>query len=550
MKKANICVFVGGVVLLFTILSLKYVNGYRYGAGDQATVIPFVKDIAHPELYPHDIHVELRTYYYTFLWHGVSWLWKTSGLELSHLFFGLYFINLFLIFLATYLLAYILFRRHDVACLSLLLLLFYRGYLADTPVLENIFITRTAATAVVLFAFSAFLRKRYLMTACLLGVALNVHPLTACYALFMILAAAVALFSEVRPSTWIKSFLIFLCVSSPVVAWKILHSPESSRLLYADPAWLAVMHLRVSNHHFPLSWSPLLFLQAALRLIVFLISWKHKPENSQHRAVVAFTIATGLMMAMGIVFAEWLPVFIVVQLQLFRSFSLIVFFILICYANFFMKSMEESTSLAGKLTAAMLSIGLFFLFKPFARTFAFLAIIFLMLVYFVFERFRGRPRPIFTIVAVVLFTILLSVPASRALNSGFSIANESGSKFQVQKWLKEKTKRDDLLIVPPQIWGLRIESERSVYADWKDGYLAQLDPHYRYEWLRRMKILQSDQDTEKEKGFKKLKEKDFRHIAIEMGTPNTYVVTYADSNLIFPLVFENSDFRVYRVTPG
>ncbi|MCI0607231.1 glycosyltransferase family 39 protein [bacterium] len=548
MKQTKLCLSVAGIVLLFTICSVLFVNGYRFGSGDHATVIPFVKDIAHPELYPNDLHVEQRTYYYTFLWYGVAWLWKAVRMQLSSLFFGLYFVNLFLIFLATYLIAHALFQRHDVACLSLFLLLFYRGYLADTPVLENILITRTACTAVVLFAFYAFLRKRYLITACLLGIAFNVHPLTACYALFMIAAATIALFSDIRYATLFKSILVFLCVSSPVIVWKILYSPESSRLFYADPRWLTVLRLRVPNHHFPFSWNSLLFLQAASRLVVFPICWKHKPENTQHRAVVAFTAATVLMMAAGTIFVELFPVSIIVQLQLFRSFSLLVFFILMYYANFFVKTMVQSNSTLEKIGAALLSAALFFVFTPFLRTFTFLAIIFLTLAYLVYEQMRNRPpQTAFTTVAILLITIVFSVPAFKTLDSSFSIENGDSPKIKVQQWLKEQTETDDLLIVPPQIWGLRIESERPVYADWKDGYLSQLNPDYGYEWLRRMKILQYDDKTQKEKGFKSLHENDFRNIAREMGQ-EAYVVAYSDSSLNFPLVYENKGFRVYKVT--
>ncbi len=542
-------ILIGCVALLFTILSVGFVNGYRYGVGDHSQVLPFVKDLVRPELYPNDLLIEQRQYFYTFLWYVVAALHNIWGIPLVYLFFGLYFVNLFLILLATYLIAYALFQRHDVACLSLFLLLFYRGYLAGQPVLENIFITRSAATATVLFMFYAFLQRRYFRAAILLGVTFDIHALTAVYASVMIGMAVIFFLPELRRATLIKGFFIFLAVASPVLVWRLLYAPESSKLIYADPQWLQVLRLRIAEHHFPFSWSPLLFVQAALRLLVFSIAWKHKPDSDQHRAIVGFTVGLLLMMLLGTIFVEWIPVSVIVQIQLFRSFALIIYFVVIYFANFFIIEMEQRSTLLQKCGVALSSLAVFLVFKPFVRTFTFLGIVLLMFLYVFLQKRQQGPRQSIAIAATLMLVCILSYPASKGLDSDFSIKAAKSPMIKLARWMKQETGIDDLVITSPNLHGFRIESERTVYVDWKDGCLAQMNPDFGNEWLRRMKILGFNENNENEKGYEKLKEEIFRKLARQMHAANTYVVT-EKGDLNFPLIHKEGNFQVYKIPAG
>jgi len=127
----------------------------------------------------------------------------------------------------------------------------------------------------------------------------------------------------------------------------------------------------------------------------------------------------------------------------------------------------------------------------------------------------------------------------------------------VQLWAKDNTDINDVFITPPAIEGFRIQSERSIYGDWKDGQQAYFNPEFGYEWEKRMNALGmnnlykcKENPHILEDNFRKLSMDRMDTIArdIRMNGHKVYLVTYADVALKnFSRMYQNTNFAVYLV---
>jgi hypothetical protein len=134
----------------------------------------------------------------------------------------------------------------------------------------------------------------------------------------------------------------------------------------------------------------------------------------------------------------------------------------------------------------------------------------------------------------------------------FTIKNQQEKDWiAVQDWAKEKTRNKSLFIVPPKEWGFRVDSERSVYADWDDGTKAFFSTKYGLEWMRRMNMLNCTKPDELVDDYKSNKLEDFLLIkqeqAAQVGYKNYYLVCYSDMQFNAPVSFENKAFKVYEL---
>src|SRR5436190_13134738 len=106
------------VILFFTAASVISTNQYQYGVSDHAIIIPFIKSHSN-RLYPDDLLLTQKFYYYTYLWSTCSLLISTFNISISALFFISYCTAVFFIFLGTYLIGKTLFGKREVGFLAL-----------------------------------------------------------------------------------------------------------------------------------------------------------------------------------------------------------------------------------------------------------------------------------------------------------------------------------------------------------------------------------------------------------------------------------------------
>jgi len=162
---------------------------------------------------------------------------------------------------------------------------------------------------------------------------------------------------------------------------------------------------------------------------------------------------------------------------------------------------------------------------------------------------RQRRWPLPYAVALPLGVVLLMIPASLYLR-GFSLQNQQEPAWvAVQQWARDQTPLDAAFIVPPGERGFRVDSHRSVYADWNDGTQNFFNQAFGPAWLERMQKLgfRGDQAT-MNRDYRTLQAANFEGIAAELpAASQVYAVQFSDTRPEFPVVFENDRYRVMRV---
>ncbi len=546
------------IILIFSAVSVFSVSPFIYGIFNQAVVIPFLKDTINPELYPGDYLLNEKVYYATYLWSLLAFIVRSTAIELPLLFFGCYFIAIYFSFLAIYWLAMLLFKRSDVAVLTLFFFLFgNKDALGFTFIYGSTFIEKLAALPLQLFVLYFYLKGRFVIAFGLLGLAFLIHPLTSVYIAAMLLVASLVNLKHIGFGKLMFYGLIMALVAGPVIVFKFFNAPPGASLFYADPQWVELLRLRSAHHLFPLTWSKDDFFRMGLVLMVFFISWKYKPASKQHRIITVWLATILFLWLMGTLFAEVLPVAIVIQLQLFRSSVFILPFAMFYFANYFLMTMQSDQDSFIKLAITFVALGLFYEapYEQFAVV-SFFGVAILMLFYY-YWRSRENPMPSRYFVPLLLVVVLLLGVGIYVIDRSFSLVNGADEKWlAVQYWAKENTPLEVMFIVPPHSSGFRIESERAIYGDWKDGTQMFFNPAYGREWIRRMTALGYDEAMEIENfdntdkliaAFQTLSEADFMRISREIdGT--TYLVMYATRKpLNFPLVYESEQFKIYEI---
>ena len=538
------------VISIFTAASVISTNQYQYGISDHAIIIPFLKSLlpwSNP-IYPDDFLLAQSPFYYTYLWDLCSFLISTFNVSIPVLFFTSYCASVFFIFLGNYLIAKTLFQERQVAFLSLFFLLFSIKTLGGSVTVDNIFLTRVAVLPVLIFSVYFFLREKYLPSFLLLGTGFLIHPMTAIYFIVMQSAALLLNLNYIGIKKSIFYLFTLLIVSSPILIWKFLHSPPSLNLFHADTQWLEFLRLRSSHHIFPFSWSKTTFFHTGMVLFILFISWKYKPQAQHHRVIKVFVLSILSMCLAGTLFSEFIPVSVVLNIQLLRSFTFIYFLAAIYYSNFFVSELSSGKSVLYKLLIAFMSIGIFYGAGMWKYAFA---AFFLFSIVLIISRTATEKYLIYLLSALVF----ISAFGIYLRRGNFTIGNRQEKQWiDVQQWAKANTTFSAAFIVPPYLEGFRIESQRTVYCDWKDGTLLNFNPQFGEEWFSRLEKLGYKKGGSLQNGYENLTEKDFMDIAEELSAKNKdrsvlLVVNNDRDKLGFHEVYRNDKFTIYKIRP-
>lgn len=554
------------VALMMTVFAFAAINinQYLFGIDNQALKIPFLKKFLNPNLYPNDPLVEQGIYFYTFFWKFLGLLIHNLSIEMTVLFFVVHFISLFFTFLAVYCIASLLFRSENVALLAMFLLLFSKDLIGGDATIYRVLDTALVARPILLFAMYYFFKNNFLKSYLLQGAAFLIHPLSAVYMIAILGVLSLWNLKQIGLKKFAICAAVLILLISPSLIWKLRYSPESLRLFSADAHWVELLRLRSAHHLFPFSWEKGTIIQTVLFLIAFLVSWRHRPESQYHRMIVTSSLVLFFLWGIAAAFSEWWPASIILQLQLFRSSYFLFIFASIYVANYAFRSFEStSTPIAGTI-AIMLTASLLYQARVWEIALgAFVLFALGSLMHRFFHR-RNLPDPYFKY-ALKLMVLFLGFGAF-FMRGGISIENsQNPSWLAVQKWAKQHSALNDMFIIPPllRIEGFRVESERSIYCDWKDGTAMFFNPAYGYEWYERINRLGyvppdkpefafDEIDARLERGYNGLTKDDFRNIARKMSEDvgTVFVVHFREHPpLDFQIVYQNDQYVVREVFP-
>ena len=535
------------LIAVITIISVFGVNNYKFGIQDQVNELPFIKSDMKAALYPNDYFIPEKNYHYTYLWKVIELASQKTNISLEVLFFYFYILSVFLTFLSQYMLAYLLFKRHDVAILSLFFLMFPREVLSGVHFLDDHLLTRTVVMPLMMFALYFVLKgPGFIVPAmALTGLGFLVHPLTAAPFFAAIFFVYLINIKETGIKNLLAGLGIFTLVSLPMIMWRLKVFPQGMPFFIPDRSWMEILRIRSPHHFFPFSFKPMLYIETAGIIIFYLFSFKYGAGKDFDRRAKHFAAAVFLLCAAGIIFSEIFPLAIVINLTLFmRVFVVFVMLVFVYISNSTVNILGKKGSRRNTLIVAVLLLLMFVHVKYAKIVFPLFAGV--MICYALIARKKGNAD------TSIFFALLLTAMTITGVygfekDKGFSILNAQSKEWlETQKWAKENTPDTALFVVPPMETGFRVESERSIYGEWKDGAYAVYNPAFGSEWMRRMKNL----GFEGRERFRSLAENDYEIIKSEYKDKTTGIFALRKTNepgVKFSRVFSNKEYAIYKI---
>jgi len=562
--------------------------GYDFGLDPNlAQVMPYVRRLADPSLYPGDVFLDSFSSFPSLYPAAAAWLGAHAPLETLH--FAAYLASRFLFLVLVFGLAETLTgsRRAAFAAVLLAALAAQTSVLTplgEDPLLKTSFFQSTLAGLAVTASLLLFLRKKYVPAFLALGVALFVNGLLA---LFLAALYAAALPGAPDRRAMLRGWAALGLAALPWLGWLLtLHNAFGG----PGPDYAALLKAWYPGHYFPSGWDAGKWLRIAafvpLNLLLIYGGAAGAPEERQVRA---FLKAFYALWAAALVFGELLPLPRLVNLQFFRSDA--VFCLLgVIFAADFLRARFESRepggwALAGLLLLSFMETGpaiyplcaLALLLtwlrgpgwafraaaaagaaacawqalqlpavSPEHKKYA-VALLFFGVAALAGKSYKAVFRPALAAALALAAVLLPYLPlAGYRASSGLSNAGEENRNWiKAQNWARENTPPSAVFLVPPDTSGFRVFSLRPTAGEWLDGGAMHWAPGFERGWAGRMSDLRAWDPAGAGAGYSSLTEADLAALGRKYGA--SYAARRRAAPLSFPPVYSNKDFTLYAL---
>lgn len=562
------------------------VTGYKGLTGaNHPLQLVLVQKLLDPTLYPNDLFVQETAFAYaSALWYLIAWLSRL--VDLSTVLAVFFVASRVLLILAAAWQAKVYFPQSRVAPFAAM------AFLASSPSpligagnpIRDFTEQTSFAAAFVLLGFAAFLQQRPLLTAFLLGLAMDMNMM---YAFFGMVYLAVAwLVSSEHRNEWRRWFIaapLMVLVGAPGI-WLTLKS-GAQPVTDVQAVW-QVAELQFPFHFFPVLWHPLLQL---LLLGLFGLSWWLARVTPFSAVTVRVHLQVWTLVGMGWYLLAWLTPYVFHSLTLLRlhpirghdlwMFTAGIFFAGAAAAwiehrpaavpwRFAAQAMILTTAIIWRRIDLLKMSGI-------AQWIALLVIsgALSLGIRAILSRARSNGHNLSAAWAALLTGIIvLSGRAfiwqgQRALAANNWLGNPAPSCQPVAEWARSATQRHDVFLVPfgpEEGWqDFRHLSQRNVFVHWKDGTAWPYAPWYAADWLQRMRLLglmevaqlrESDyrtgswvhvRETFANDVYRQVDEK--RVLSLAKQFRIDYWVTYKDIPTQLPIVYQAEKWKVIKL---
>lgn len=527
--------------------------GYHFGTFDQASHIPFLRQMANPSLYPGDEFLTLRFTKYSYFWHLFVPMLKAGVLEYG--LFVLYVASVFLTFLAIWELAMVLFASARIATLSSLVMALPHFGFGYFNLFEFSLVNRVVVFPLLLLCMTLYLKKRYVWAWGLAGVLFNFHALTVIFVLIMYGVDTLLRWKEIKMTHIAGSFVAFIVSASPVLLWKF----GSSGLMFGPyPDWFHDVNQGLLMHVFSVInvWPPFLFasLNGMLLIAMTFLYIRETDGETPHRIIRNFLIATVVTIVIHTMATIYYPSVFIMQFQLLRIsiFSILFFFM---YATAHVCRLASGNKkrtpelfllfalLGSSMTAFLYAVG----------DWAYRARVF------------ARWGRVLLCVQLVSYMVVLVFLIGRGLYlPQIRIFAPDTPSTDAQLWIKNHTPNDAVIIAPPYLWSLydadwRVFSERATIVTWSELLELAFIPEYYPGWVERFDSMVPgirqqfaghfmDNQARIRSAYISLPPESVRRLADRYTA--SFFVTEKVREYPYLLMYENAKFRVYDVRVG
>jgi hypothetical protein len=331
---------------VFVTLLGMVLNGYRFGIWDHSFYLPMIERAADPSLLRNDYLLTGPQEQYTF-WVPLMAA-AARRVPLPYVCFAGYVAAQVGLFTIIFLMSLALFRSPVAALLTLLMLVLPKevGY-TRTFTHDFYFTIRTTAMPLVYGAVLSIGTGRVVLASALSAVAFLIHPITALPAVVIVAAEILTGPSARKIRSAMVASAIFIAVAAPLLlrVMTMPRDPGAGRLFaIADPEWLAIVQGRSDDSLWSAYVSMAVFLAVLLTLMAIRrfgaratpvsdpLSAHGRPMND--RFILRATMTVGLLLLLERVFTDIVPIAIIVQFCLSRSYHFVITFAAL-YAGWF-----------------------------------------------------------------------------------------------------------------------------------------------------------------------------------------------------------------------
>lgn len=504
--------------LALALLIAFGVQGFEHGRvnnfRDQSIQLPIIYSYENPDLFGGgDILLDARDSYVTLFYPAMGM--AARYLDLPLLFFGLYILTLFVTVSAVYTLGETMFPGKNIGMFATVFWMAYYPNLGGDYIHSPFVTHSTMAIAIGLWAIVLILHRQFLIAAVLLGLAANINAMTVFFITFMwAFALGTEILQDWRKFKWRYLLIpvIMAVCAAPILIWRMsLPLAESSLEQFVD-----IMRIRLWYAVFPFSVNTVLWVGFFAVLGLYLYSWRFG-KALQHDFVLRMQAGIALLVTIGLVFSEIIPLEFVIELQLIRSSWLINLFVGIYLAHMARQLLFDKTQTAVFIALAM--VGALAAPRAFMTAFPYQHPAPFTLYNDLTNPFVRGLSPFLEIGVVVLVLVLLVVAVAKvrrvlsaeqfrfmrrtAVFFGFAAVaftapmfvetNVPASQFEVEEdwedtlnWVNDNTDPKALFFTPPTLDGFRVGAQRSHLGNWKDGTVGIFNNNWAIEWYNIM----------------------------------------------------------------
>lgn len=422
---------------------------YQYGVEDQTIHNPIISKEINPLLFRNDyllINPKGSTLFYPLMKYIVILF---TSLQTASFF--VYISILFLSFLSIYFLAITLFKKRIVGLLSVTIFLFPK-WVGGTGVMtyESYLLPRLFSTPLVCLSLILMAKRNYLWAAIISGVTFLIHPVSA-VTLYILLFVLIALNKREikKPILPFGIIIIFSLIFLVIVRKEFI---EDTSYFLMPKEWLSIAQIR-DRFVFPQYWKLRSFISVLIFYFYYLlfllrkriINYKEKLDSNTSQFIYTVIIVTLTLPMILILLSEFLPITMLIQLELARSLVIFSYMAIVCFAYF----------------------------------------TYLIITY------RIRIFLKFFFIALFIVSIVWNNTIQYRIDPDW---------IDIQLWSKNNTDINSLFLTNPNEKGFRIYSNRAIVGEYKDGGPVLFSYEYALEWDNRMKII-SDFDKFTENNF-------------------------------------------------
>lgn len=562
------------IFLIFIFLFFSFsIFGLQPLGGNNVHYVPYMEKLKNSRLFPGDFIFDAFQFHPSLFYRLIVFFSDVFNLSIKTIISFLPGPTFFILGLISFLISQVIFKKKTISYLFLIFLLGPKYSLAFEPIGINLKqVTQTTfSLPLALLVILLFLQKKRKFAFFILGIIANIQPILSFQVLLLFTFCQIIEFLKKEKTknfikTLISGYFFTFLGSFPILTFLFKNkSLVREDWLIDSQDWLEIVKLRISHHFLPSSWNLSIWLLACFYLTLFYlaINWKRKVKDltQKDRIIINFMTSFIPIFIIGFVFSEIFPIRLLILTNIFRIFVFFNFFCLL-YASCLVYKLLTSRKFFYQLIGAFLFCLLFLptstfypfnLFKPSILGLSFLFLVFLVLI------ILNRPLKLSSILVrklayLIVFLFLLSASMWRLFknykNWGYLTFDNSYQKewIELQLWVNKNTSCNSLFIVPPNIYGFRVFSQRPIVGDFKDGASFLYHPNLFQNWWQRMEDL--GVKKEMAKGAFLFGYREIRDEAVIKNLATKYkaeflVSSYNDLDLI--KTYNNNQFTVYKL---